>query len=392
MTRKSVRPTWIWQLPDWPAFHYDATVVAPYLTEAYLLHGTVEGKAMAIGLGLASPIVLDVFSDEVIATAAIEGERLSVDAVRSSVLRRLGLGETGPVDRHVDGLVAMIADATSNIEAPLDDDRLCRWQAALFPGGVSGLQRIAVGRYRDHEDPMQIVSGRPGREVVHYQAPASRDVPAEMARFLEWFAATTPRKGLAQPLEGPRLDGLARAAIAHFWFESIHPFEDGNGRVGRAIIDMAIAQHLRPPMRLHSLSRQLLTSRSEYYAALEGSRGGMDLTSWVQWFVQQYAGACEAANRVMDAAVEKRRFWEAHAASALADRQRKVLQRLLDDGDGGFLGGLNAEKYMKMTGVSKATATRDLSEMTVAGQLRAHGVGKAVRYYVDVPGWTHGIE
>jgi len=392
MTRKSFRPTWIWQLPDWPAFHYDAAVVAPYLTEAYLLHGTVEGKAMAIGLGLASPIVLDVFSDEVIATAAIEGERLSVDAVRSSVLRRLGLSETGPVDRHVDGLVAMIADATSNVEDPLDDDRLCRWQAALFPGGVSGLQRIAVGRYRDHEDPMQIVSGRPGREVVHYQAPASRDVPAEMARFLEWFAATTPRKGVPQPLEGPRLDGLARAAIAHFWFESIHPFEDGNGRVGRAIIDMAIAQHLRPPMRLHSLSRQLLTSRSEYYAALEGSRGGMDLTAWVQWFVQQYAGACEAANRVMDAAVEKRRFWETHAASALADRRRKVLQRLLDDGDGGFLGGLNAEKYMKMTGVSKATATRDLSEMTAAGQLRARGVGKAVRYYVDVPGWTHGIE
>ncbi len=146
------------------------------------------------------------------------------------------------------------------------------------------------------------------------------------------------------------------------------------------------------PMRLHSLSRQLLTSRSEYYAALEGSRGGMDLTAWVQWFVQQYAGACEAANRVMDAAVEKRRFWEIHAASALADRRRKVLQRLLDDGDGGFLGGLNAEKYMKMTGVSKATATRDLSEMTAAGQLRAKGVGKAVRYYVDVPGWTHGIE
>lgn len=226
---------------------------------------------------------------------------------------------------------------------------------------------------------------------MHYQAPASRDVPAEMARFLAWFAATTPRKGAPPSEDGPRLDGLARAAIAHFWFESIHPFEDGNGRVGRAIIDMAIAQHLRPPMRLHNLSRQLLAARTEYYAALEGSRGGMDLTAWVQWFVRQYTGACDAANHVMDAAVQKRRFWDTHAAGALAERQRKVLQRLLDDGDGGFLGGLNAEKYMKMTGVSKATATRDLSEMTAAGQLRAHGAGKAVRYDVDVPGWTHGV-
>ena len=391
MIRKTAPPTWIWQRPDWPAFHYDAQAVAPDLFEAYVMHGTVEGKAMAIGLGVTSPVVLDVFADEVVATAAIEGERLSADTVRSSVLRRMGLSEAGPVDRHVDGLVAMIADATTRIDQPLDDDRLCRWQAALFPNGLSGLQRIAVGRYREHADPMQIVSGRPGREVVHYQAPASRDVPAEMARFLAWFAATTPRTGVPQALDGPRLDGLARAAIAHFWFESIHPFEDGNGRVGRAIIDMAIAQHLRPPMRLHSLSRQLLTARGEYYAALEGSRGGMDLTAWVQWFVRQYTGACDAANHVMDTAVQKRRFWDAHAAVSLAERQRKVLQRLLDDGDGGFLGGLNAEKYMKMTGVSKATATRDLSEMTAAGQLRAHGVGKAVRYYVDVPGWTHGI-
>jgi Fic family protein len=304
----------------------------------------------------------------------------------------MGLSEEGPVDRHVDGLVAVIADATGHIDQPLDEDRLCRWQAALFPNGLSGLQRIAVGRYREHADPMQIVSGRPGREVVHYQAPASRDVPAEMTRFLAWFAATTPRKGVPQALDGPRLDGLARAAIAHFWFESIHPFEDGNGRVGRAIIDMAIAQHLRPPMRLHSLSKQMLTARAEYYDALSlTQRGGADLTTWVQWFVRQYTGACDAANRVMDTAVQKRRFWDAHAAGDLAQRQRKVLQRLLDDGDGGFLGGLNAEKYMKMTGVSKATATRDLSDMTAAGQLRAHGVGKAVRYYVDVPGWTHGI-
>ncbi|WP_231993094.1 Fic family protein [Mitsuaria sp. 7] len=393
MTPKPKTSTWVWQRDDWTDFHYVAQDLAPFLAEAYLMHGSIEGKAMAIGLGAESAIVLDLFSDEVVATAAIEGEQLSIDAVRSSVLRRLGLSQAGPVDRHVDGLVAVIADATEGFDQPLDQDRLCRWQAALFPNGTSGFQRIAVGRYRDHEDPMVIVSGRPGREVVHYQAPASRDVPAEMARFLDWFAATTPRKGVPPSLDGPRLDGIARAAIAHLWFESIHPFDDGNGRIGRAIVDMAITQHLRPPMRLHSLSRQLLTSRSEYYAELNrASRGGADVTAWVQWFVRQYTAACDAADRIIESAIEKRRFWDTHAASTLAERQRKVLQRLLDDGDGGFLGGLNAEKYMKMTGVSKATATRDLSDMTAAGQLRAQGVGKAVRYYVNVPGWTHGVE
>ncbi len=393
MTSATTSKSWIWQRAGWPDFRYDSGTLAPFLMEAYLMHGAIEGKSMAIGLGDASPLVLNAFSDEVLATAAIEGERLSADTVRSSVMRRLGLSDAGPVDRHVDGLVAVVDDAWANLDQPLDEDRLCRWQAALFPGGVSALQRIAVGRYRDHEDPMLIVSGRPGREVVHYQAPPSREVPAQMARFLEWFAATAPRKGVAPPLEGPRLDGLARAAIAHLWFESIHPFEDGNGRIGRAIVEMAIAQHLRPQRRLLSLSRQLLTSRAAYYEALnQAQKGPVDVTPWVEWFVRQYTEACDAAGRVIDLAIEKQRFWQVHAVSALGERQRKVLQRLLDDGDGGFLGGLNAEKYMKMTRVSKATATRDLAEMTAAGQLRLQGAGKASRYYVNVPGWRHGLE
>ena len=384
MTCSTTLKPWIWQHAAWPRFTYEARALESLLGEARIQHDRVARKLKESG-ACAGALAQAFFVDEAIATAAIEGERLPADAVRSAVARRFG-GQPA-----IDGLVEMLTDASLNVDRPLDHARLCRWQAALFPNGISGLQRIAVGRYRDHEEPMQIVSGRPGREVVHYQAPASRDVPAEMARFLEWFAATAPRSGVALTLEGPRLDGLARAAIAHFWFESIHPFEDGNGRVGRAVIDLAIGQHLRPRMRLISLSKQLLASRSAYYAALEGSRGGMDLTAWVQWFARQYTGACEAASRVIDTAIEKRRFWDAHAASALSERQRKVLQRLLDDGDGGFLGGLNAEKYMKMTGVSKATATRDLTDMVAAGQLRVHGAGKAARYYVEVPGWTHGI-
>ncbi|RZT35535.1 Fic family protein [Cupriavidus agavae] len=385
---------WIWRRADWPedALAYDAHQTASDLAEAYRTYGLLEGKATTLGLGRTSEVALDALSDEVLATAAIEGERLPLDAVRSSVMRRLGLATSGPFNRSVDGLVDVICDATSAIDTPLDEDRLCRWQSALFPGGTSGIHRIAVGRYRDHVDPMQIVSGRPGREVVHYEAPPSKDVSMQMERFLLWFADTSPNATSAMSVRGKPIDGLARAAIAHLWFETIHPFEDGNGRIGRAIADMAVAQHLRQPVRLYSLSRQLLASRAAYYDALnQAQRSQTDVTAWVQWFARQSTAACHAANQVIDQAIEKRRFWEKQEGIALHERQRKVLQRLLDDGDGGFLGGLNAEKYMKMTGVSKATATRDLSAMVASGQMRGHGAGKALRYFVNVPGWTHGI-
>jgi len=356
------------------------------------MHGVLEGKAMAIGLGSISQILLDALSDEVLSTAAIEGERFSLDVVRSSVMRKLGLATSGPIDRHVDGLVEVLSDAATAFNLPLDEDRLCRWQSALFPGGTSGIHRIAVGRYRDHDDPMQIVSGILGREVVHYEAPPSKDVPEHMRRFLQWFAETSPAQASAAASGSKQIDGFARAAIAHLWFESIHPFEDGNGRIGRAIIDMAMAQQLGQPARLYSLSRQLLTSRSAYYDALsQAQRGDTNVTPWVQWFTRQCTAACHSASQTIDQAIEKRRFWEMHEGGGLHDRQRKVLQRLLDDGDGGFPGGLNAEKYMKMTGVSKATATRDLAEMVEQGQLWSHGVGKAVRYYINVPGWSHGV-
>ena len=384
----SKEPRWIWRHPDWPNFTYDAQKAAPELAQAYVMHGIAEGKAAAIGLGSTSQVAQDALADEVLATSAIEGEQLAPDAVRSSVMRRLGLDSPGPKNRHIDALVAVISDATAAFEHPLDQDRLCRWQSALFPGGTSGIHRIAVGRYRDHDDPMQIVSGLPGRERVHYEAPPSRAVPAQMQRFLNWF--NQPASILAPQPGEQRMDGLARAAIAHLWFESIHPFEDGNGRLGRAVVDMALMQHLRPAVRLHSLSRQLLTSRRAYYDALKrAQRGSTDVTTWVQWFAGQCAAAFQSTSLIMDQALEKRRYWELHQGSSLHERQRKVLQRLLDDGDGGFLGGLNADTYMKMTGVSKATATRDLAQMLAQGQLSGRGVGKALRYFVNVPGWRH---
>jgi len=393
MRLMSTNTMWIWRNPNWPELRYDAATAAPDLADTYRMHGVLEGKASAIGLGSTSDVALDALADEVLATAAIEGERLSPDAVRSSVMRRLGLATSGPSDRHVDGLVEVLSDATSAFDQPLDADRLCRWQSALFPGGTSGIQRIVVGRYRDHDEPMQIVSGLPGREVVHYEAPASQDVPAQMDRFLAWFAESAPNQGGTTTGHRKPVDGFARAAIAHLWFESIHPFEDGNGRIGRAIVDMAVAQHLRQPVRLYSLSRQLKVAHSGYYDALnEAQRGSADVTPWVQWFARQCTAACVVASQVIDQAIEKKRFWETTAGDGLNDRQRKVLQRLLDAGDGGFTGGMNAEKYMKMTGASKATATRDLADLTEHARLWTDGTGKAVRYYINVPGWAHGVK
>jgi len=388
----SIQTPWIWRRAAWPDFTFDPRAVVGDLAAAYRMHGVIEGKAAAIGLTPTSQVALDATAEEVVATAAIEGERLSMDTVRSSVMRRLGLAASGPADRHIDGLVAVINDATTAHAQPLDEDRLYRWQSALFPGGTSGIQRIAVGRYRDHNDPMQIVSGLPGREVVHYEAPPSRDVPAHMRRFLKWFAETAPADEAITSSESNAVDPLARAAIAHLWFESIHPFEDGNGRIGRAIVDMVVAQHLRPSVRLYSLSRQLLASRSGYYDSLNAAqRGDLDVTAWISWFARQCTAAYESASQVIDKALEKRHFWDRHEGSGLNERQRKSLQRLLDAGDGGFEGGMNAEKYIKMTGTSKATATRDLADMVANRQLWTSGTGKALRYYIAVPGWTHGV-
>lgn len=384
MVTASVR--YVWQRQTWPTLTFDAQAAAAPLADARKKQGEVEGKARSIGLASAQEIASDVLAAEVLATSAIEGQPLDPAAVRSSVMRRLGLGDAAPHNRSVDALVEVVDDAASNFKAALDHDRLKRWHSALFPGGTSGIQKIAVGRYREHADPMLIVSGVRGKEKVHYQAPPSHLVPAEMDRFLAWFASTTPTAGHSV------MDGLARAAIAHLWFETIHPFEDGNGRVGRAIIDMALAQDQGGNLRLYSVSRQLLEARAAYYAALNAAQHGTgEVTAWVAWFAGQLALACERTSAVIDGAIGKARFWAGHATKPLSERQRKVLQRLLDEGDGGFLGGLNAEKYQKMTGVSKATATRDLSDLLRHGLLWTQGQGKALRYYINMPGWTHGV-
>jgi Fic family protein len=383
---QAAQPTYIWQHPGWPTLVFDAGAVAHDLHVAHLQMGRVLGLLDAIGLTDAQEITRELWVQEAIATAAIEGEQLDLTAVRSSVAHRLGLADAPTRDRQVDGLVAVMQDANSGHQSVLDSDRLCRWQSALFPGGTSGLRRIAVGRYRDHSDPMQIVSGRQGHEVVHYTAPASDRVATEMAKFLAWFEATHPTGDAATSL-----NGLARAALAHLWFESIHPFEDG--RLGRAIVDLALAQAVGAPARLLGMSRQLLAVRAAYYDALNRAQsGGLDVTPWVQWFVQAFTQGCIQSQAVVKQALDKARFRQRATSLAVNERQSKVLTRLLDVGNselgGGFLGGMTAEKYSQITGTSKATATRDLAELLRHGLLKVEGVGKATRYAVNVEGWN----
>ena len=388
---------------SWPQLTFDATELALALDQARLEQGRLLGLLSAIGLEQANAVQRDLWVQEALATAAIEGEQLNLESLRSSVAHRLSLADAPGVDRSVEGLVQVMGDALSNHTATLNLDRLCRWQSALFPGGTSGIARIAVGRVRDHTDAMQIVSGVLGREVVHYEAPPSAQVTAEMTRLLAWFESTRPAADVSA------VNGIARAALVHLWFESIHPFEDGNGRLGRALADMALAQDMHAQdalanpalVRVYGMAHQMLNYRAAYYDALNYAQrlGGIapeasviDATPWVLWFVQTFTRACIASQAVVRDAADKAQFRLRAAQCQTNERQRKVLERLLEAGHvgsgGGFLGGMSSDKYAKITNTSKATATRDLADLLANGLMRVEGVGKATRYAVDVPGWV----
>ncbi len=395
-------PRYIWQHRAWPQLTFDAAALAPALDQARLEQGRLLGLLGAIGLEQANAVQRELWVQEALATAAIEGEQLNLESLRSSVAHRLSLADAPGHDRSVDGLVQVMQNALAQHGAALDLDRLCRWQSALFPGGTSGITRIAVGRVRSHTDAMQIVSGALGREVVHYEAPPSPQVTAEMDRFLTWFERTRPLGG------DTAINGIARAALVHLWFESIHPFEDGNGRLGRALADMALAQDMHAQdarispalVRVYGLAHQMLKTRAAYYDALNAAQRlrsmapeaqAIDVTPWVQWFVLAFTRACMASQAVVTDATEKAHFRMRAARCHVNPRQSKVLERLLEAGHvgsgGGFLGGMSTDKYAKMTGTSKATATRDLADLLAKGLLRVEGVGKATRYAVTVPGW-----
>lgn len=371
-------PQWHWQHANWPAFAHDSAALLPALAAARRAEGEVTGLARALGLDEARNAEALIWVADSLATAAIEGEQLNLDGVRSSIARRLGLagGKLSRV-RATEGLLDMMQDATTGWQQPLSAERLCGWQNALFPAGFSSIHSVRAGAFRIHAEPMQIVSGPITKRVVHFEAPPSRQVPREMTRFIKWF-------------NGPSrsLDGILRAGIAHLWFESIHPFEDGNGRVGRALADLALAQDMLSTSRLISLSSELAARRDAYYTELHAaSRADADHTRWLNWFCGTFTAACERSSTLMHAALDKARYWARHAGAGLDDNQRKVVNRLLDAGPRGFEGDLTTAKYVSLTGVSRATAFRDLAALVAAGALGTAGAGKATRYFINMPGW-----
>ncbi|WP_138473151.1 MULTISPECIES: Fic family protein [Rhodobacterales] len=366
---------YIHQREDWPRFIWSAEEISGQLAQVRHRQGRLFGRMETLGFELQGEALLRTLTEDVVKSSEIEGEILGRDAVRSSIARRLGLeiGALAPSDRHVDGVVEMMLDATRNAAAPLTEERLFGWQAALFPTGRSGLARIVTGAWRDGSaGPMQVVSGSYGRERVHFEAPDASRVPAEMAAFLDWF-------------ERPdQTDPVLRAAQAHLWFVTIHPFEDGNGRIARAIADMALARSEASPQRFYSMSAQIRLEREDYYGMLElTQKGGLDVTGWLAWFLGCLDRAILGAEDMLGQVLAKARVWDHLRQHPLNDRQRAVINRLLD----GFEGKLTSGKWAKLTKVSTDTALRDITELVKLGVLRRdEGGGRSTGYSLAVPG------
>ena len=377
---------WIWQLPDWPSLEFDAQRIQACLGSARKAQGLLLGKAELIGLDGLQPHIRDSLTQEALTTSAIEGEKLDPDSVRSSVARRLGLDSSGaPIaegKRNIEGLIDVLQDATLNTEAPLTLERLCNWHGALFPTGFSGMQRIAVGTLRSV--PMEIVSGAIGRTKVHYAAPPAEGMADQVEAFLTWFNQTNPSAG-SRPM-----DGLVRAGISHLWFETLHPFDDGNGRIGRAILQLALGQDMGQPGRIVTLSRQIESCKDRYYSELERAQRSksMDVTAWVEWILEQFSLASEFASRTIDSAIQRIQFQVLMSSVPLNERQQKTLKKLLDAGPKGYEGGITTRKHERISQTSTPTAARDLIELERLGLLKKFGDGRSTRYYPAIQGWA----
>ena len=372
---------WIWNSPTWPKFRYDPDLLIEPLSRARDMAGRLRGKAEAIGADDLALVEGEVWAGNAVATSAIEGETLNMAAVRSSVAIRLGTTPTilAPVPRNVEGLLDVMNDAAANWRSELGEERLIGWQAALFPESRSGLLKVETGSFRTHGDPMQIVSGPVGKEVVHYLAPPAAAVRAEMRNYLDWFNGTK---------ESAAIDGILRAGLAHLWFESIHPFADGNGRVGRAIIDMALSQDIRLASRLHGMSMELRRRQTDYYAALNhAQRGDGDATEWLVWFTDSFRESCRTSIALIDEALVRAKFWNQHKNVELNARQRKALNRMLAPGPGKFEGGMTSRKYMALTKAKYITANRDLVDLVAKQLLVREGGGRSTFYNLTIPGW-----
>lgn len=366
---------YIWQADDWPSWRYDLARLAAPLAEVSRAQGWLMGRLADVGMALRDQASLSALTEDVVKTSEIEGEPLAVASVRSSLARRLGvdIGALAPVDRHVEGVVQMVLDASTRCEAPLTAERLFGWHAALFPTGYSGLARLRIGGWRDDATgPMQVVSGPLDRQRVHYQAPPADRLRAETDRFLAWANAPA-----TDPL-------LIKAGLAHLWFVTLHPFDDGNGRIARAVGDLVLARADGSPQRFYSLSAQIQRDRTAYYEALEAAqKGTLDVTGWLAWFLGTLQRALDSAHHTVDAVLVKASFWRHWAATPLNERHVKLLNRLLD----GFDGKLNTSKWAAIAKCSPDTALRDISELLALGVLRKSAAGgRSTSYELnDVP-------
>jgi Fic family protein len=367
-----MKPThYIWKTPQWPNFTWDNSRLLRHLGECRRKQGMLLAKISSLGLPYEKQAHTDILFEEAMTTSAIEGETLNPASVRSSIARKLGLPSAGmPIDRYTDGLIDILLDASRNHSKALTKKRLLGWHAALFPTGYSGLHKIRVAQWRGPE-PMRVVSGKMGHETIHYEALPYERVDAEMKTFLQWWRDSQEN-----------LDGILRAAVAHFWFVTIHPFEDGNGRIARALTDTALAQDDGQAQRYYSLSSQINAERETYYSILEKTqKGDGDITAWLLWFLGCYSRGVETSGNVMAAVLDKAAFWYRHAQTQLSVRQRKVINKLLDAGKGGFIGGLTNRKYASMAKVSRATATRELQYLLDIGVIKRNpGKGRSVSY------------
>lgn len=365
---------YIYELKGWPKLTWDQERLAERLAAVRHRQGRLIGRMESLGFPLQTEAVLQTLTEDVLKSSEIEGETLDYEQVRSSIASRLGIdiGALTPAERHVEGVVEMMLDATQKFDEPLTQERLFGWHAALFPAGRSGLRKITVGGWRkDKTGPMQVVSGPPHRERVHYQAPPAEQLPNEMRAFLDWFA-----KPLAT-------DPVLHAGLAHFWFVTIHPFEDGNGRIARAIADMALARSEGSSQRFYSMSAQIRRERSAYYDILEATQkgGSLDITAWMEWFLGCLDRAFDGAEDVLASVMRKARFWEKHAGASFNDRQRAMLNRLLN----GFEGKLTSSKWAKLAKCSQDTALRDIDDLVKRGILEKDDAGGRSTSYGLLP-------
>ena len=361
---------YIWQQAEWPQWSFNSAAFSQLLSQVNLERGRLLGSMQALGFKLAEEASLKVLTSEVVKSSEIEGERLNPEAVRSSIARRLGIEAGGlvPSDKHVDGVVEMVLDATRNCSAALTQERLFGWHAALFPTGHSGMFKLTVAAYRDDAaGAMQVVSGGIGHEKVHYKAPSAAILQTEMTNFLDWFNHELG------------LDPVIKAGLAHLWFVTLHPFDDGNGRIGRAICDMALARADGSPRRFYSLSAQMQREREDYYSSLEQTqKGTLDVTAWLMWFLSCLLRAVQSANEELKGVVYLANLSHRLPTGKLNERQMKMLNMMMH----GFNGNLTTGKWAKIAQCSTDTALRDVSELVELGVLLKAGESKRAAHYV----------